>query len=62
MGQDVVPVTVLDHAGRLGLPSARNTGLDRARGRYTAFLDDDDVLLPATWPPPSPHWNPARTA
>ena len=39
-------VTSVTHPRQLGLPSARNTGLDRACGRYVAFLDDDDVFLP----------------
>jgi glycosyltransferase involved in cell wall biosynthesis len=41
-----LPVASVTHPHRLGLPSARNTGLDRSRGRYVAFLDDDDVFLP----------------
>jgi glycosyltransferase involved in cell wall biosynthesis len=29
-----------------GAPNARNVGVGRARGRFTAFLDDDDEWLP----------------
>ena len=29
-----------------GLPSARNLGISRARGRYISYLDDDDIYYP----------------
>jgi glycosyltransferase involved in cell wall biosynthesis len=38
-------VTIIDQVNR-GLPHARNTGARRANGRFLAFLDADDAILP----------------
>lgn len=39
-------VQYIRHAKTRGLAAARNTGLDRSRGEFVAFLDDDDSWLP----------------
>lgn len=39
-------VRYLVHSESRGVSTARNTGLDTARGRWLAFCDDDDVWAP----------------
>jgi len=43
---DVAQVKVIHHETNGGLATARNTGLDAARGEYLTFLDGDDWLAP----------------
>jgi glycosyltransferase involved in cell wall biosynthesis len=43
---DVAQVRVIHHETNGGLATARNTGLDAARGEYLTFLDGDDWLAP----------------
>ena len=39
-------ITYLKHPHNKGLPAARNTGIKQSRGKYIAYLDDDDCYFP----------------
>jgi len=39
-------IVYLTHDTNNGLAAARNTGIRAARGKYIAYLDDDDIYLP----------------
>ena len=38
-----IKIHYLKNSGNLGAPQSRNIGVNKAKGRYLAFLDDDDT-------------------
>jgi glycosyltransferase involved in cell wall biosynthesis len=40
-------IRIVSHPANRGIPAARNTALDEARGRFIAWLDSDDVARPS---------------
>ena len=42
-------VMVIRHDKNKGLPTARNTGLDAAKGAFVTFVDSDDEVLPEAY-------------
>lgn len=45
-GFDSTKILYLQHATNKGLAAARNTGINAAKGKYIAYLDDDDRYYP----------------
>lgn len=39
-------IIYIKHKNNKGLPAARNTGINKAKGEFISFLDDDDEFLP----------------
>ncbi len=39
-------IRYLCHETNKGLAASRNTGIRAARGKYIAYLDDDDIFFP----------------
>ncbi len=54
-------VIYIRHEQCLGGPVARNTGIEKSRGEYIAFLDDDDEWLPEKLSLQVEHMNRAET-